>query len=138
MKKLLPLLILVIGLVAIVMLFHRNGPSDKPATVWEQKTEMVVDAVNLFEEFARDETGANEKYLNKVTEVSGVVSTVRADQGGQSVVLRTNDPTSGVRCCLDRKPGQDGKNYEVGQTVTFKCICSGYVRDVEMVQCAER
>ncbi|MBK9015471.1 MAG: hypothetical protein IPM82_16185 [Saprospiraceae bacterium] len=138
MKKLLPLLVVLALLVGVILFFRGNGSKYSPATVWEQGTEIRTDAVSLFDEFMQDETGANEKYLNKVTEVSGVVSTVRTDQGGQSVVLRTNDPTSGVRCRLDRKPGQDGKNYEVGQTVTFKCICSGYVRDVEMVQCVEK
>ncbi len=138
MKKLLPLLVVLVLLVGVILFFRGNGPRDSPTTVWEQGTEIRTDAVSLFDEFMQDETGANEKYLNKVTEVSGVVSTVRTDQGGQSVMLRTNDPTSGVRCRLDRKPGQDSKNYEVGQSVTFKCICSGFVRDVEMVQCVEK
>ena len=138
MKKLLPLLILMIVLAFTFLLLQVKEPSGKPATVWEQETEIRVEAASLFDDFLSDETGANEKYLNKVTEVSGEVSTVRTGQGGQSVVLRTNDPTYGVRCRLDRKPGQGSKNYEVGQAVTFKCICSGFVQDVEMVQCAEK
>ena len=86
----------------------------------------------------QDETGANEKYLNKITEVTGVVATVQKGQGGTSVMLRTNDPAHGVRCRFDQKPGQSERKYEVGQSVRFKCVCSGYVQDVEMVQCVER
>lgn len=138
MKKLLPLLILVIALVAIVMLLKVKGPNDKPATVWEQKTEVKVDARALFDEFVQDEQGANEKYLNKIVEVSGEVSTTQASNGSNSVVLRTNDPTYGVRCRLERGPGEDVKNYKVGQSLTLKCVCSGYVQDVEMVQCVEK
>ncbi len=129
---------MVIALVTIVMLFHVNEPSDKPATVWEQKTEVKVDARSLFDEFVRDETGANEKYLNKIIEVTGEVSTAQTSNGSSSVVLRTNDPTYGVRCRLERGPGDETKRYEVGQSVSFKCVCSGYVQDVEMVQCVEK
>lgn len=138
MKKLLPLLILVIALVTIVMLFHVYRSSDKPATVWEQKTEAKVDARSLYDEFVRDETGANEKYLNKIVEVSGEVSTTQTSSGSSVVVLRTNDPTYGIRCRLERGPGEDAKTYKVGQSVTLKCVCSGFVQDVEMVQCTER
>ena len=104
----------------------------------EQATEIKVEAAQLYADFVQDETGANEKYLNKITEVTGVVSTVQTGQGSIKIVLRTNDPAHGVHCRLDQQPGQSEKKYEVGQTVRFKCLCSGFVQDVEMVQCAER
>ncbi|MBK9015569.1 MAG: hypothetical protein IPM82_16725 [Saprospiraceae bacterium] len=85
----------------------------------------------------QDETCVNEKYLNKVTEVSGVVSTVRTDQGGQSVVLRTGDPTSGVRCRLDRKPGQDGKITKLGKPSRLNAFAAATC-GMEMMQCVER
>lgn len=97
-----------------------------------------MDATSLFNAFMQDEAGANEQYLNKVVEVSGEVSTVRTGNGSTSVVLRTNDPNYGVRCRLDGSPGSREVRYEVGQKVSFKCICSGYLQDVEMVQCVER
>lgn len=138
MKKLLPILLLLLILVGAFLFFRGNRPSGSPTTVWEQDTEVEVDAVNLFNAFVQDEAGANEKYLNKIIEVSGEVSTVSTGQGSTSVVLRTNDPTYGVRCRLERQPGGDQKRYAVGQNISFKCVCSGYVQDVEMVQCKER
>lgn len=138
MKKLLPILLLLLIIVGGFLFFRSNRPDASPATVWEQDTEVKIEAMSLFNDFIQDETGANEKYLNRVIEVSGEVSTVRVGEGSASVVLRTNDPTYGVRCRLDGKPGSEQKRYEVGQNVRFKCICSGYVQDVEMVQCKER
>ena len=135
---LLLLLLLLVILVGGFLFFRGNGPSENPATVWEQDTEIRTDAVSLFNEFMQDETGANEKYLNKITEVSGEVSTVNTGQGSTSVVLRTNDPAHGVRCRLEQRPGQAGKTYDVGEKVRFKCVCSGFVQDVEMVQCVEK
>ncbi|MBI5913982.1 MAG: hypothetical protein HY842_01280 [Bacteroidetes bacterium] len=138
MKKLLPILLIVALLVVGLLFLKRSGPGS-PATVWEQKTEMRVEAVAFFDEFIQDETGANEKYLNKIIEVSGEVSTVRSgSQGSVAVVLKTNDPAFGVRCRLDQPPGSTTPTFQVGESVTFKCVCSGHVQDVEMVQCVEK
>ena len=138
MKKLLLLLLLLILLVGAFLFLRGKGTSGSPATVQEQTTEIKVEATQLFAEFMQDETGANEKYLNKITEVTGVVSTVQTGQGSNSVLLRTDDPAHGVHCRFDQKPGRNVKKYERGQNVRLKCLCSGYVQDVEMVQCVER
>ncbi|MCF8246138.1 MAG: OB-fold putative lipoprotein [Saprospiraceae bacterium] len=138
MKKLLLFVFLLVLVVGAFLFFRGNSVSGSPATVGEQDTDIKVEAAQLFAEFIQDETGANEKYLNKITEVTGVVSTVQKGQGGTSVVLRTNDPAHGVRCRFDQKPGREENKYKVGQTLRLKCICSGYVQDVEMVQCVER
>ncbi len=140
MKKLLPILLLLTLVVLLFLFFRGNRPSEtlNPTTVWEQETEETINATELFDAFMQDEAGANERYLNKVVEVEGVVSTVRSGQGSTSILLRSNDPTYGVRCRLDRQPNGDSREYEVGQTIRFKCICSGFVHDVDMVQCKEK
>lgn len=139
MKKLLPVF-LVLGVLAfLVFLFVKsNRPSSAPATIAEQATEASVEATALFEAYQRDETAANELYLNKIVKVSGVVARSEERVGGGGVVLlRSNDPELGVRCRLDLRPGQAAKRYEAGQSVTFKCLCSGLVQDVELVQCID-
>lgn len=138
MKKPLLFLFLLVLVVGAFLFLKKNGSSSSPATVIEQTTEVKVEAAQLFAEFIQDEAGANEKYLNKITEVSGVVASFQTGQGSPSVLLRTNDPAYGVRCRFDQKPGQAANKYKVGQSVRFKCVCSGYVQDVEMVQCVER
>ena len=138
MKKLLPIFFL-LALAIVAFLFIRgNRPSGSPASIWEQATEVKIDAISLFEAFQQDEAEANEDYLNKIIEVTGKISTVRSSENGLSVVLATNDPTNGVRCRLDNGPGQGHDRFEVGQTARFKCLCSGYIQDVEMVQCKEK
>ncbi|MCC6725803.1 MAG: hypothetical protein IT258_14935 [Saprospiraceae bacterium] len=138
MKKLLPILILLLVLLLGFLFIKRNGPSDSPTAVWEQETEAKIEAIQLFDEFLNDETGANEKYLNKIIEVSGEVSTVRSNEAGTSVILKTNDPALGVRCRFERNPGKELERYSVGQHVRLKCLCSGMVQDVELVQCKEK
>jgi len=138
MKKLLLFLFLLILVVGAFFFFRGNRSGGSPATVWEQTTDVKLEATQLYADFMQDETGANEKYLNKILEVTGVVSTVQNGRGGTSVLLRTSDPAHGVRCRFDQKPGQSERKYEVGESVQFKCVCSGFVEDVEMVQCVER
>jgi len=138
MNKLLIFLLLLTVVVGAFLFLRGNRSGGSPATVWEQPTERTLEAAQLFAEFVQDESGANETYLNKIVEVTGVVSTVQTSQGRTSLLLKANDPDHGVRCRLDQKPGQPSREYSVGQTVKLKCLCSGYVRDVEMVQCVEK
>jgi hypothetical protein len=135
MKKLLPLFFVLVLLVGAFLFFRSNRPSGSPATVWEQATEVEVEASQLSRDFAQDEAAANEKYLNKITKVTGEVGSVQSGQYGTVVHLKTEAPAPGVRCRLDRKPGESDKNYEIGQTITLKCLCSGFVNEVEMAQC---
>lgn len=140
MKKLLPILLLLTVVILLFLFLRRNRSSEtpNPTMVWEQETEVQIKAVDLFNAFIHDEAGANEQYLNKVVEVEGVVTTVRKEQGITSILLRSKDPAYGVRCRLDRQPNGESPEYEIGQNVRFKCICNGYVQDVELMQCKEK
>lgn len=135
MKKLLPLFFVVILILGAFLFFRSNRPSGSPSTVWEQVAEVEVEAAQLYREFEQDEAAANEKYLNKITKVTGEVGMVQSGQNGMVIHLKANGQSAGVRCRVDRKPGDTDKVYEMGQMVTLKCLCSGFVDDVEMVQC---
>ncbi|MBI1227503.1 MAG: hypothetical protein GC192_19885 [Bacteroidetes bacterium] len=138
MKKLL-LFFFLLALIVIAFLFLRgNRPNGSPATISEQPTENKVDAAQLYAEFMQDEAAANEKYLNKITEILGVVSTVTKGPSGTNIILRTNDPDHGIHCRMEEKPGQTIRKYEVGQSIRLKCLCSGYIQEVELVQCVEK
>lgn len=135
MKKLLPLFFVLVLLLGAFLFFRSNRPSGSPVTVWEQATEVEVGASQLSRDFVQDEAAANEKYLNKITKVTGEVSAVQSGQYGTVVHLKTEAPAPSIRCRLDRKPGETDSKYEIGQTITLKCLCSGFVNEVEMVQC---
>ncbi len=102
---------------------HRNVDNEKA---------IVVDARQLFNEYNTNEADANKKYLNKALEVSGQVLTIDTNQDGQPyLVLQTDDLMSGIMCTMrsgDMKAG-------VGQSVTIKGFCSGFVGDVKLTDC---
>lgn len=137
MKKLLPLFLVAIALIAIVLLLRRS-PGEytmNPTTVPEQDTEVRITAVELAAAFEQDETGANEAYLNKIVEVSGHIASANEGGNGATLILATNSEQTQVRCRMDRAPGEDHPSFKVGESIRLKCVCSGYVKDVEMVQC---
>jgi len=95
---------------------------NKPHKTAEAAQATVVAADALVKDFSADEKKANDKYLNKVIEVSGVISEVDKNQdGGLMVVIQTADPMAGVQCAMRDKNAQATK----GQTITVKGFCSG-------------
>lgn len=141
MKKLILILLFAFALMAVFFLLTRGkgGAGLNPGKTSEQKTEANVGAGELFTAFAEDEAGANERYLNKVIAVTGVVATVATnDRRGASVTLKSDeDPKAGIKCKLDLRQVGNKSDFKIGETVTLKGVCTGLVRDVELVDCTE-
>lgn len=78
---------------------------------------MQVAAADLIKEFSADEARANQKYLNKALEVTGVVSGMEKNQdGGNMLILQGDDPMMSVQCAM-RDAGAAAEN---GKTVIIK------------------
>ncbi|HMQ60108.1 MAG TPA: hypothetical protein PKE06_05525 [Flavilitoribacter sp.] len=97
-----------------------------------------MESAALFSDFETDEAGANTKYLDKVIEVTGVVRSVsKEDDGIISVTLATDDELAGVICQLDELTTHKRTEFQAGEKVTFKGICTGMLMDVVLVRCVE-
>ncbi len=94
----------------------------------------ALDANQLFSDFESDEAAANEKYLGKVIAVSGTVFQVLPGDK-TTVVLETENGIFGVKCELDPFCKVSFPDYKVGETVTLKGECTGYLGDVVLVRC---
>ncbi len=93
----------------------------------EMEKAIELTATDLFEAYATNEEETNKNYLDRVLSVTGVISETSYNQDGQPVViLRTNDPLFGIHCTLS----EENKKVNVGNTVTIKGICTGYLSDV--------
>ena len=132
MKKLLVIL-LALGLIgAAIGAYLYNKPAAKTVTA---DAAYVVNATDLFAEFEQNEEAANQKYLNKVLQVTGTVADIDpADSQGVSVMLATSHPMSGVSCQLaDASPAKDLKP---GDPVQVKGLCTGMLMDVVLTKCS--
>jgi hypothetical protein len=106
-------------------------------SIQNASAEIEVEAVQLFAEFATDEQAANEKYLDKIVAVRGRIIEVKQDEAMISVVLETTDMMFGVVCQLDELSVHKRTEFEIGEEVVLKGICTGSLMDVVLVRCVE-
>lgn len=101
------------------------------------ESDLTIQASDLLNAFETDEATANQKYNDKLVAVSGTVADVTKEDGTVKVILDTGNPLSGVICQLDELTEHDRTDFEVGETVTLKGKCTGYLMDVVLVRCVE-
>ena len=103
---------------------------NKPHRDVTQEKAVQLTAQKLFDAFKANEAAANQRYLDKAIELSGEVGEVIKNQEGQIVVnFKTNDPLFVINCTFKTNPGE----LKVGQNITFKGICTGYIPDANVV-----
>ena len=103
---------------------------NKPHRDVTQEKAVQLTAHKLFDAFKANEAAANQRYLDKAIELSGEVGEVIKNQEGQIVVnFKTNDPLFVINCTFKTNPGE----LKVGQNITFKGICTGYIPDANVV-----
>jgi hypothetical protein len=109
-----------------VTLPHRNAAGEQAVA--------TLTAKNLFDEFQTSENVANKKWVGKVIEVSGNISSVIESGNYISIDLRAS-ADGGVNCSLLKKDLDPGNNFKPGDSITIKGKCTGFLMDVNLVDC---
>ena len=130
MKKLIPILLVIAAIVAVVY-YNWNR---KTASLAGTDPVITLTSSQLFSSFELDETGANEKFLNKVVEVNGKVREVRKESNGEFVVTLDGSDMFGIICRMEPGLTMEDTNL-TGKVVALKGLCTGMLMDVVMVQC---
>lgn len=139
-KTLIAFLFLVIVILGggVAWYFYYTGKANPEVTAAGTSSYRFT-AVDLFNEYATDENRANNRYLNKVIEVTGeVYETDRDQKGERMLVLKENDDMFGVVCSID---GTDEENKKKGEMVkqkdhvVLKGICAGFDGEVRLERC---
>lgn len=122
------IIILVIGIVAAGITVYKIYNKQHRDVTEEQG--LQLSAQKLFTAFKANEAEANKLYLNKAIEMTGEVGEVITNQDGNIVVnFKTNDPFVVINCTFKINPGK----LTIGQIITFKGICTGYIPDANVV-----
>lgn len=109
---------------------------NKPHTGVENvEADIHITAADLYNDFEHDEALANKKYLNKVIEVTGNVSEVQNVNGSQIILLSSTSDAGGVSCQLTNDENNKKSTVKKSTTITIKGRCSGYLMDVNLVDC---
>lgn len=121
-----------IGVLISYGLYQYNRPHEGTAT---KESSFQLAASTIFNEFETDEVTAGNKYNDKIVAVSGEITDVGIeDDGTVKVTLEAGGMMGGVICQMDSN--FEG-NFEIGETKTFKGVCTGYLMDVILIRCVE-
>jgi len=99
------------------------------------KPDFVISASLLQKAFEDNETEASTKYINKIIEVNGTISSVKpAENNVLSISLVTASDLSSVICTFPAI--SDPSKFRAGDEITLRGVCSGFLMDVLLNNCA--
>jgi hypothetical protein len=99
------------------------------------KPDFVLSASLLQKAFEDDETAASTKYIDKILEVTGTISSVKpADNDIISIFLLTGSDLASVICTFPAI--DDPSKFRTGDEITLRGKCSGFLMDVLLNNCA--
>jgi len=125
---------IVVGLAVVYYVFnkpHRDVAGEKPS--------YTVQAKAIFSEYSEDEIAGNEKYGDKVIQVTGIIVDIVKEGTEVSIVL--NDEMEGVSCALNTETIEKNKekinSIKVGDIISLKGKCDGFdmIMGVVLTQC---
>jgi hypothetical protein len=105
---------------------HRNVEGEDAAA--------KLTAIDMYGEFSKNESEANKKWLGKVVEVSGRISSV-SEAGKYVSVNLVATPDGGVDCSLLKSDLSPDEKISKGDSITVKGKVTGYLMDVNLVDC---
>ena len=110
----------------------------KPADVRTEKPNYEIEAATLLADFNKDETAANQKYLDKVIAVKGKVAEIKLDTatGQATVVLDSGDPTAAISCSFYDDEAAAVKQLSKGKEIVIKGQCTGKLMDIVLNKCS--
>jgi hypothetical protein len=116
-------------LVSLIFYFKKHTDLSKA------NPDFVLTATALQKEFEADETAASSKYINKILELSGEIGYIaRTDSNTLNISLKTDNEISSVICTFSAVKGP--VDPIAGDEITLRGICSGYLMDVLLNNCA--
>lgn len=128
------ILIVAIGLMAGAGIgyYLYNKP---PADVAKMKPAFKLTATALNESYEKNEKEANEKYLGKIIEVTGEISSIEKDSTATLVLSTGGNSMSTVRCTLSPREKAGENSLSVGNRIKLKGKCTGKLFDVVLINC---
>lgn len=98
---------------------------------------VTINADSLYQQYQRDEHGADQKYMGKVIEVSGKLSEIQHSGNAEIWILSTQPGGGGINCQLFPGAVTSGDEPKVGDAVSVKGRCTGFLMDVNMADCVK-
>jgi hypothetical protein len=124
-----------IGILLLVLVGWGIYKLSKPHTnVAGEQAAAILTASNLYNEFQTDENLANKKWVGKVIEVTGTISSV-SESGNYISINLGASADGGVNCSVLKKDLNPDNKFNKGDSITIKGKCTGFLMDVNLVDC---
>jgi len=94
-----------------------------------------MDAAGMCAEYRRDEVMADKRFVGKVVEVMGVVVESQLSGNRANIRLGTSGADAAVSCDLLVTNAGEFHIPSKGEKVTVKGRCTGFLQDVNLVDC---
>lgn len=135
MRKIFVIFLSVLLAGAIAAFFFYTKVYNKPHKDLSKATaDYVLSTEEIINDFKSDEPSANEKYLDKVVQVKGLIRSMDTTNGHGVITLRNGNGIESVICNMDPAENQKILGLEAGQTIEAKGICTGFLLDVMLVR----
>lgn len=134
MKAYVKIVLFVVFFIAVSAIFaalyyYHLGHADLSSA----KPDYTVTAVQLQKEFEIDEAAASSKYINKIVEVTGTISSIETSGNVVTINIKTDNDVSSVICTLSGSVPV--AELKTGDEVTVRGECSGFLMDVLLNNC---
>jgi hypothetical protein len=128
------ILVVILGVVGgLIGLYMYNKKSPDLSKVKADFTFSVTELVN---EFNQDENAASAKYIDKIVEVTGPISSIEVTSDTtMNVTLADEGQMSGINCSFHDIVNPASVGINKGETITVRGICSGMLMDVLLNDC---
>jgi len=118
---------------ALILLFLFYAPEKN---LQSETADLQISATELFTQYEANEAAGNQKFIDRIIDVTGKIAEISEDEDGSSVVmLREADAFSGVLCTLKDSERSAVRDLKIGQQVTIRGFCTGMLMDVVLNKC---
>jgi len=130
LKNILIAALVILGIVVLIGYKIYNKPH---LDIAKTEANFVLLQDVLINDFETNENEANIKYLDQLIEVTGPIAKITSEEGKKIISLGEDELFGNVDCHLssDNNP----QNLKVGQQITIKGVCTGYLMNVVLVRC---
>ena len=102
-----------------------------------ETADYAISADSLYQQYQANEHSADQKYLNKVIEVTGKLAEIQHSGTSEIWILSPRAGGGGVNCQLFAGTKIDPEPRS-GEAVTLKGRCTGFLMDVNLADCVLR
>jgi hypothetical protein len=99
-----------------------------------EDADFKISATDLYAAFQRDETAAGKKFMGKVIEVKGSATDIETGPASANILMDAA-AAGGISCSFSQDGIPSAAAIKKGSTITIKGRCTGYLMDVNLVDC---